>query len=104
MINVSEAKADCFDREKKERGLYPWKELNEKLYGLRQGELVTLTGGTGLGKSSVTRQLVNSGPNPAYQGKLIPSPDPDKNTVGTIKNLQTCLYSVCTAQFGSVDK
>jgi twinkle protein len=57
VINVSESKADFFDREKKESVLYPWKELNEKLYGLRQGELVTLTGGTGLGKSSVTREL-----------------------------------------------
>ena len=57
VINVSEAKADFFDREKKESVLYPWNELNEKLYGLRQGELVTLTGGTGLGKSSVTREL-----------------------------------------------
>ena len=27
------------------------------MYGLRKGELVTLTGGTGLGKSSVTREL-----------------------------------------------
>ena len=57
VINVSEAKADFFDREKKESVLYPFKGLNEKLYGLRQGELVTLTGGTGLGKSSVTREL-----------------------------------------------
>ena len=57
VINVSESKADFFDREKKESVLYPWKELNEKLYGLRQGELVTLTGVTGLGKSSVTREL-----------------------------------------------
>jgi twinkle protein len=57
VINVSESKADFFNREKKESVLYPWKELNEKLYGLRQGELVTLTGGTGLGKSSVTREL-----------------------------------------------
>tara|TARA_R100000655_G_scaffold108421_2_gene160303 strand:+ start:630 stop:2318 length:1689 start_codon:yes stop_codon:yes gene_type:complete len=36
---------------------YPWKGLNYKLEGLRLGELVTLTGGTGLGKSSVTREL-----------------------------------------------
>ena len=32
VINVSEAKADFFDREKKESVLYPWNELNEKLY------------------------------------------------------------------------
>ena len=30
---------------------------NRKLEGLRSGELVTLTGGTGLGKSSVTREI-----------------------------------------------
>jgi len=36
---------------------YPWFGLNTKLEGLRAGELVTLTGGTGLGKSSVTREL-----------------------------------------------
>ena len=36
---------------------YPWFGLNRKLEGLRSGELVTLTGGTGLGKSSVTREI-----------------------------------------------
>jgi len=57
VINVSESRQDFFDREKKESVLYPWKGLNDKLYGMRQGELITLTGGTGLGKSSVTREL-----------------------------------------------
>lgn len=42
---------------KKESIPYPWFGLNKKLEGLRQGELITLTGGTGLGKSSVTREL-----------------------------------------------
>ena len=37
--------------------LIPWEGLNKKLFGMRKGELVTLTGGTGLGKSSVTREL-----------------------------------------------
>ena len=36
---------------------YPWKGLNKVLKGMRLGELVTLTGGTGLGKSSVTREI-----------------------------------------------
>ena len=36
---------------------YPWFGLNTKLEGMRAGELVTLTGGTGLGKSSVTREI-----------------------------------------------
>ena len=57
VINVSEEKSKFFNREKKPSVPYPWEGLNKKLYGLRQGELVTLTGGTGLGKSSVTREL-----------------------------------------------
>ena len=43
--------------EKKTAIPYPWNGLNKKLEGLRAGELVTLTGGTGLGKSSVTREI-----------------------------------------------
>jgi len=57
IIRVSEKQADFLDRKRKESIPYPWKGLNDKLYGMRQGELVTLTGGTGLGKSSVTREL-----------------------------------------------
>ena len=45
------------ERPQKESIAYPWHGLNEKLYGLRTGELVTFTGGTGLGKSSITREL-----------------------------------------------
>ncbi len=36
---------------------YPFKGLNEKLHGIRYGELVTLTAGTGSGKTSFCRQL-----------------------------------------------
>lgn len=36
---------------------YPWDGLNDKLFGMRGGELVTLTAGTGIGKSSVAREL-----------------------------------------------
>ena len=43
--------------EKKTAIPYPWGGLNKKLEGMRAGELVTLTGGTGLGKSSVTREI-----------------------------------------------
>jgi len=38
---------------------YPWTGLNEKLLGIRQGELVVVTSGTGIGKSSVCRELVS---------------------------------------------
>jgi len=57
VINISELRKKFHNREYKESVPYPWEGLNKKLYGLRQGELVTLTGGTGLGKSSVTREI-----------------------------------------------
>ena len=57
MLNISEKKSEFNNRESKESVPYPWEGLNKKLHGLRRGELVTLTGGTGLGKSSVTREL-----------------------------------------------
>ncbi len=37
--------------------LYPWQELNEVTYGFRQKELVTITSGSGMGKSSVVKEL-----------------------------------------------
>ena len=36
---------------------YPWSGLNDLTHGMRQGELVTLCAGTGVGKSSVCREL-----------------------------------------------
>mgnify|MGYP003635598476 FL=1 len=57
VLNISEQKANFNNREQRESVPYPWEGLNNKLYGLRSGELVTLTGGTGLGKSSVTREI-----------------------------------------------
>ena len=36
---------------------YPFKGLNDKLHGIRYGELVTITAGSGIGKSSVCREL-----------------------------------------------
>lgn len=36
---------------------YPWEELNKKTRGIRGKELVTLCSGSGMGKSSITREL-----------------------------------------------
>lgn len=36
---------------------YPWQGLNLKTSGLRRGELVTFTAGSGIGKSAVVREL-----------------------------------------------
>jgi len=57
VVNASECLDSWLNREEKPSVAFPWEGLNKKLYGLRRGELVTLTGGTGLGKSSVTREL-----------------------------------------------
>ena len=57
ILELFSKKTDWLQREDKECVPYPWEGLNQKLYGMRKGELVTLTGGTGLGKSSVTREL-----------------------------------------------
>jgi len=59
VLNLSE-QLEAYQKlrlERKKAIPYPWYGLNKKLEGLREGELVTLTGGTGLGKSSVTREL-----------------------------------------------
>tara|TARA_E500000318_G_scaffold93443_1_gene92552 strand:- start:1887 stop:3590 length:1704 start_codon:yes stop_codon:yes gene_type:complete len=57
VLSVSENRDKYKNREKKQSFPYPWEGLNEKLEGMRHGELITLTGGTGLGKSSVTREI-----------------------------------------------
>ena len=57
IIRVADKQKEFLNREQKQSVPYPWNGLNKKLLGLRAGELVTLTGGTGIGKSSVTREL-----------------------------------------------
>jgi twinkle protein len=48
VVSEPVAKADC---------LYPWDGLNSLSGGIRKGELVTITAGSGLGKSQVLREL-----------------------------------------------
>lgn len=36
---------------------YPWESLNEKTHGIRTSELVTITAGSGIGKSAVVREI-----------------------------------------------
>ena len=38
---------------------YPWSGLNDKIGGLRLGELVTITGGTGSGKTTLIKELAH---------------------------------------------
>ena len=39
-------------------GDYPWEEVNKLTYGFRPTELITVCAGSGLGKSSILRELV----------------------------------------------
>lgn len=57
IINLKDDFEALFNRENKESLPYPWEGLTEKTSGLRYKELVTLTSGTGMGKSTVVRAL-----------------------------------------------
>jgi twinkle protein len=45
----SDDDVECFD--------YPWEGLNETLFGMRKRELITFAAGTGVGKSTICREL-----------------------------------------------
>ena len=49
MVSTPIEKADCD---------YPYEELNKLTYGIRKGELVMVTAGSGLGKSQFLREIV----------------------------------------------
>jgi twinkle protein len=49
LVSTPPAPAEC---------MYPWSGLNELTYGVRYGELVTITAGSGLGKSQLLREIV----------------------------------------------
>jgi twinkle protein len=57
IIRTSEKLHEWLDREVHATVNYPWEGLNDKLLGIRQGELLVVAGGTGLGKSAITREL-----------------------------------------------
>lgn len=54
--------ADLWDAvskpEEPAKAMYPWDGLNKLLYGLRSSELVTVTAGSGLGKSQFLREIL----------------------------------------------
>ena len=57
VVDVWDLKESFLHSEEKTSVPYPWPGLNKVTHGLRQGELVTLTAGTGVGKSAVVRSL-----------------------------------------------
>lgn len=57
--NLADLSARLYEEEDVETCLYPYQGLNEKLFGIRTGELITVTAGTGAGKSSMMRELMH---------------------------------------------
>lgn len=59
IVNLSDSWDLMFKDEDQESIPYPWDGMNKKLYGLRAREIVTLTSGSGMGKSAITRELTH---------------------------------------------
>jgi len=59
IINLNSLGDALYDENYCETVTYPWTGLNDKLYGMRTGELITFTSGAGMGKSSVIRELMH---------------------------------------------
>ncbi len=57
--NLADISQRLYEEEDVETCIYPYDGLNEKLFGIRTGELVTVTAGTGAGKSSMIRELMH---------------------------------------------
>jgi twinkle protein len=57
IVGATELKDSWVSRPAVQSIPYPWICLNQKTHGFRLGELVTITSGTGMGKSSVIREL-----------------------------------------------
>jgi twinkle protein len=57
IINAKSLRDRIFNPPKITSVPYPWTCLNDFTYGFRQQELVTITAGSGMGKSSVLREL-----------------------------------------------
>ena len=59
IINLRDLGTKLYEEDFCDTCLYPWEGMNEKLYGMRTGELVCFTSGSGMGKSSIIRELMH---------------------------------------------
>jgi twinkle protein len=60
IVNAADLWEQVSTPEKPAEAMYPWKGLNNLLYGMRQAELITVTAGSGLGKSQFLREILYS--------------------------------------------
>lgn len=58
IVNAANLWEDICTPEPKAEAMYPWEGLNKLLYGLRKTELITVTAGSGLGKSQFLREIL----------------------------------------------
>lgn len=58
IVNAADLWEEVSKPEPMPEALYPWKGLNKLLYGLRPAELITVTAGSGLGKSQFLREIL----------------------------------------------
>jgi twinkle protein len=56
--SVSDIREDYFNRPPEVGVPYPWNSWNERIRMMRLGELVTFTAGSGIGKSTLARELI----------------------------------------------
>ncbi len=57
IVNLADIFDDVLKEDEKPSIPYPWDGLNAMLDGIRTSELVTITSGSGMGKSSIVREL-----------------------------------------------
>jgi len=57
IVNLADIFEQVLKEDEKPSVPYPWKGLNDMLDGIRSSELVTITSGSGMGKSSIVREL-----------------------------------------------
>lgn len=58
IVNAADLWEEVRKPEQPAEAMYPWKGLNKLLYGLRRAELITVTAGSGLGKSQFLREIL----------------------------------------------
>ena len=58
IVNAGDLWEEVSKPEPVAEALYPWKGLNKLLYGFRPSELITVTAGSGLGKSQFLREIL----------------------------------------------
>lgn len=78
-----------YDKDNRETVPYPYKGLNDMLYGMRTGELVTFTAGTGAGKSSIIREL---------EHHLLNNTDSNIGIISLEENIKQTIFHLMSVQ------